>query len=238
MVDPAAIRALTFDVFGTVVDWRGSIIREGAAWARDYGVEADWAAFADAWRMLYQPTMSKVRNGELPWTRLDDLHRMALERILPDFGLQGLAPDAIQRINTVWHRLDPWPDAVAGLTRLKRRYVVAPLSNGHVALIVNMAKRAGLPWDVVLGAEPARAYKPDPTVYLTAADMLGLSTNEILMVAAHNSDLAAARALGLRTAFVRRATEWGPGQTIDLEAEPGVDLAVASIEELADRLNC
>lgn len=238
MIDPSRIRALAFDVFGTVVDWRSSIIREGAAWSRDYGIGADWAAFADAWRGLYQPALSKVRSGELPWTRLDDLHRMALDQILPQFGLAHLDREARRRINTVWHRLDPWPDSVAGLTRLKGRYIVAPVSNGHVALIVAMAKRAGLPWDVVLGAEVAQAYKPDPAVYLTAADMLGVAAGEMMMVAAHNGDLAAARSLGLRTAFVRRPTEWGPGQTIDLEAEPGADLAVESIEQLADRLNC
>ena len=156
------IKALTFDVFGTVVDWRSSIIREGEALGRESGLSVDWAAFADAWRGRYHPSMDRVRRGELPWTKLDDLHRQSLDKLIVEFGITGLSDDEVDHFNRAWHRLDPWPDSVEGLTRLKRRFILATLSNGNVALIVNMAKRAGLPWDAVLGAEMARHYKRDP----------------------------------------------------------------------------
>src|SRR5437870_1721613 len=207
------VKALTFDVFGTVVDWRGSITREGEALARSKNIHGvDWAKFADAWRALYQPMMQEVRSGRRPWTKLDDLHRMNLDRVLRDFSITGLSEPEIDHLNRVWHRLDPWPDVVAGLTRLKRKYVLATLSNGNVALMVNMAKRAGLPWDVILGAEVARAYKPQPEAYLRSAELLGLRPDECMMVAAHNSDHEAANALGFHNAFVPRPTEYGPGQ--------------------------
>ncbi|OLD96137.1 MAG: haloacid dehalogenase [Candidatus Rokubacteria bacterium 13_1_20CM_4_68_9] len=165
------VKALTFDVFGTVADWRGSITREGEALARSKNIHGvDWAKFADAWRALYQPMMQEVRSGRRPWTKLDDLHRMNLDRVLRDFSITGLSEPEIDHLNRVWHRLDPWPDVVAGLTRLKRKYILATLSNGNVALMVNMAKRAGLPWDVILGAEVARAYKPQPEAYLRSAE--------------------------------------------------------------------
>ena len=232
------IRALTFDVFGTVVDWRSSVIREGEALGRAKGLTVDWAAFADAWRGLYQPNLSKVRDGHLPWTKLDELHRMALDALLPRFAITGLSEDETDDLNRVWHRLDPWPDSVAGLTRLKRRFVLATLSNGNVALLVNMAKRAGLPWDAVLGAEVARAYKPQPAAYLATADLLGLRPAQCMMVAAHNGDLTAAAAVGFRTAFVARPREYGPGQTADLRAEHDYDVVADDMADLAGRLGC
>lgn len=238
VLDPGRIKALTFDVFGTVVDWRESLIREGRALGRARGLEADWARFADAWRGLYQPAMDRVRRGEVEWTKLDDLHRMSLVQLLGEFGIRGLDEAEIEDFNHAWHRLDPWPDAVAGLTRLKRRFILATLSNGNVALLVNMAKRAGLPWDAILGAEVARRYKPQPEAYLTTAALLGLAPGECLMVAAHNGDLAAAGALGFRTAFVARPLEHGPGQTRDVRAERDWDVVATDFNDLAAKLGC
>jgi 2-haloacid dehalogenase len=237
-MDPTTIRALTFDVFGTVVDWRTSIAREGAAVGRRHGLTVDWTAFADAWRGLYQPMLSKVRNGEMPWTKLDDLHRMALDRLIAQFGIEGLGDEEIDELNRAWHRLDPWPDAVAGLTRLRRTFILATLSNGNVALIVNMARRAGLPWDAVLGAEVARTYKPQPEAYLTTAALLGLRPDQCMMVAAHNGDLAAARAVGFHTAFVARPTEYGLHQKTDRVAEQAWDVVARDFVDLAERLGC
>jgi 2-haloacid dehalogenase len=230
------VRALCFDVFGTVVDWRSTIIREGRALAAAKALEVDWAAFADAWRAGYQPAMERVRSGEVGWTILDHLHRGVLDRLLAEFAIEGLGEAEIDHLNRVWHRLDPWPDAVAGLTRLRSRYVLAALSNGNVALLVNMAKRAGLPWDAVLGAEIARSYKPQAEAYLTTVAMLGVEPAQAMMVAAHNADLAAAAACGLRTAFVLRASEHGPGQTIDLEPEGDWDVVADDFIDLADTL--
>ncbi len=234
----AGVKALGFDVFGTVVDWRASIIREGEALGRAKGLDVDWVAFTDAWRGLYQPALEKVRSGAAPWTRLDDLHRMSLDRLLEDFKIKGLSAAEVEHLNRVWHRLDPWPDSVPGLTRLRKKYVLATLSNGNIALMVNMAKRAGLPWDAVLGAEPARAYKPQPEAYLRTADFLGLRAEECMLVAAHNSDLAAAARVGFRTAFVRRPTEYGPSQTRDLRADQSWDAVAESMVDLADKLGC
>ena len=236
--DPAVVQALTFDVFGTVVDWRSSIIREGEALGRARGLVVDWPRFADAWRGLYQPNLDRVRSGALGWTKLDDLHRMALDRLLVDFKISGLSETEIEHLNRAWHRLDPWPDALPGLTRLRRRYILATLSNGNVALIVNMARRAGLPWDAVLGAEVARHYKPQPEAYLTTAAMLGLRPEQCLMVAAHNGDLAAASALGLRTAFVPRPLEHGPEGKADVQPTRQWDVIADSFVDLADRLGC
>jgi 2-haloacid dehalogenase len=236
--DPASVAALTFDVFGTVVDWRSSIIREGEALGRAKGLRVDWPRFADAWRGLYQPNLDRVRSGAIGWTRLDDLHRMALDQLLVDFEITGLSEADIERFNRAWHRLDPWPDSVPGLTRLRRRYVLATLSNGNVALIVNMARRAGLPWDAVLGAEVARHYKPQPEAYLTTAAMLGLRAEQCLMVAAHNGDLAAAAAVGLRTAFVPRPLEHGPVAQADVEPARQWDVVADGFVDLADRLGC
>ena len=232
------IAALTFDVFGTVVDWRGSVIREGEALGRRKQLSVDWGAFADAWRDQDQPAMSEVREGRQPWTRLDDLHRASLDRILLEFGLDGLDAAEREDLNLAWHRLDPWPDAVAGLTRLKRRFILATLSNGNIRLMVDMAKRAGLPWDAILGAEPAKAYKPLPAAYLTTADLLCLPPSRCLMVAAHYGDLLAAQSHGFRTCYVWRRAELGPRPKKDLPAQHGLDLVVEDFSELADRLGC
>ena len=225
-----------FDVFGTVVDWRTSIMREVDDLARRKGLRVDAAKFADAWRAGYMPSMNRVRTGELPWTKLDDLHRMTLEQILLDFGVTGLSEDETDVLNRAWHRLRPWPDAVSGLTRLKRKFIIAPLSNGNIALITNMAKHAGLPWDCVLGAELVRHYKPDPEVYLSAADFLGLPRGDVVMVAAHLRDLRAAKAEGLRTAFVVRPDEFGPEGKPDLVPDDSVDISATSFDDLAGQL--
>ena len=237
-MDTSTIRALTFDVFGTVVDWRSSLIREGEALGRKKGLNVDWPAFADAWRGLYQPNMSKVRSGEMPWTKLDELHRMALDHLIVEFKIAGLSEEEIDHFNRAWHRLDPWPDSVPGLTRLKRKFVLATLSNGNVALIVNMAKYGGLPWDAVLGAEVARRYKPQPECYLTTAALLGLRPDQCLMVAAHNNDLAAASSVGLRTAFVPRPNEHGAGKARDVTPARPWDVIARDFEDLASQLGC
>ncbi len=231
-----APKALVFDVFGTVVDWRTSVSGEVRELAARKGVRVDAEKFADAWRAGYMPSMNRVRTGELPWTRLDDLHRMTLEKVLVEFGLSALTEDEKNFLNRAWHRLEPWPDAVNGLTRLKQRFVIAPLSNGNIALITNMAKHAGLPWDCVLGAELARHYKPDPEVYRSAAELLALSPDEVVMVAAHLRDLRAAKAEGLRTAFVVRPDEFGPDGNPDLVPDESVDISVESFEDLASQL--
>lgn len=228
-------KALLFDVFGTVVDWRTSLVADLSAWGADHGLTVDWTGLADAWRAAYAPSMSRVRRGELPWTNIDTLHRAALDTLAPRFGLDGLGPDALDHINRVWHRLRPWPDSVPGLYRLKAAHIIAPLSNGNVALLTNMAKFAGLPWDLILSAELFRHYKPDPETYLGAAALLGLAPDEVMLCAAHNDDLAAARACGLRTAFIARPTEYGPNQTRDLAPTDAWDHATDSIEALADR---
>ena len=236
MTDLSTVKALVFDVFGTVVDWRNSIIAEGEALGRSKGLSLDWATFADDWRGGYQPSMARVRSGDLPWTNIDALHRMTLDGLLKKYQVFGLTEAEIDHFNRAWHRLDPWPDAVEGLNRLRQQFVLASLSNGNVALLVTMAKRAGLPWDCVLSAELFHRYKPDPAVYRGAADLLGLAPQEVMMVAAHNGDLLAAKDVGLRTAFVVRPTEYGPNQQTDLAAEEGIDVNVASFTELAAQL--
>ncbi len=232
------VRALVFDVFGTVVDWRSGVAREAAPFLARHGSASDPTAFADAWRRRYQPAMEEVRSGRRPFTRLDVLHRENLEAVLPDFGIDParVSPAELDALNLAWHRLDPWPDAVAGLTRLKARYIIAPLSNGNIILMTDMAKRAGLPWDAILGAEVARAYKPAPEAYLRTAEILAMRPEEVCLVAAHNGDLAAARRCGLRTAFVPRPTEHGPGQTTDLSPEGEWDLVAPDFGALAGRL--
>ncbi len=234
------IRACLFDVFGTVVDWRTSVSRDLAAFAGQKGIPGvDWTEFTVAWRKLYQPAMEKVRSGSCPWTILDELHRENLVVLLQRHGVGSLTPADIDHLTRAWHRLDPWPDAVEGLTRLKQKYAIATCSNGNIALLVHMAKRAGLPWDCILGAETARAYKPQPEAYLAACRHLGLPPAKVLMVAAHNDDLAAARGQGLVTAFVPRPTEYGPDQQTDLAAAPGVaDLVAADLVDLAVKLGC
>ena len=233
------VRALVFDVFGTVVDWRSGIAREAAPFLARHGAHhVEPTAFADAWRDRYSPAMEAIRTGRRPFTRLDVLHRENLETILPAFGIDpaGVPCAELDDLNRAWHRLDPWPDSVAGLTRLKARYIIAPLSNGNVILMLDMAKRAGLPWDAILGAELVRAYKPSPQAYLGTADILAMRPDEICMVAAHNGDLAAARQCGMRTAFVARPTEHGPGQTSDLKPEQDWDVVARDFVELAERL--
>ncbi len=226
--------ALVFDVFGTVVDWRSTIIREGKDLGRQKDLDVDWAAFADAWRSRYAPSMDRVRRGEIPWTKLDDLHHASLEELLGEFGVETLSEEEKDYLNRVWHRLEPWPDAVEGLTRLKESYVIAPLSNGNVALLVDMAKAAGLPWDLILSAELVRHYKPDPEAYLMAPDLLDLSPDQVIMVAAHKDDLHAARENGLRTAYVPRPLEFGPGGEVD-PPDPSFDLAANNFAELAEK---
>jgi 2-haloacid dehalogenase len=230
-------KALLFDVFGTCVDWRTSVTREGEALGRKRGISGvDWAAVADAWRGQYQPQMETVRSGQRPWTTLDVLHREALDRVLADFGLDGVPEEDREDFTRAWHRLDPWPDTVAGLERLKRRFIIAPNSNGNIALLLNMAKRAALPWDAILGAEITRAYKPQPAAYLTNVEVLGLAPDQVMMVAAHNGDLVAAASCGLRTAFVPRPTEHGPNQTSDLQPEYEYDIVATDFIELAGQL--
>lgn len=230
------VAALTFDIFGTVVDWRSSIIREGQMLTRTKGIQADWAAFADRWRAGYGPAMNRVRTGALPWTRIDDLHRMILDDLLVEFGIRGLSEAEIDHLNRAWHRLAPWPDSVAGLHRLKARFTIATLSNGNVSLLTNMAKNGGLPWDVVLSAELFGHYKPDREVYLGAARLLDLQPSRVMMVAAHRNDLAAAREAGLRTALVHRPLERGPDSEVDLTPDARFDHSVMDFHELADAL--
>jgi 2-haloacid dehalogenase len=228
------IKALVFDVFGTVVDWRGSIIREGGAWGKAKGIEIDWAKFADRWRAGYGPSMDKVRKGALPWMKLDALHRLILDQMLEEFHISGLTEADKDHWNRVWHRLTPWPDAVEGLAKLRKKYILATLSNGNVSLLVEMAKNAGLPWDTVLSAELFHHYKPDLEVYLGAADLLGCQPAEVAMVAAHPDDLKAAANCGLRTAFVPRPLEHGPGKPAP--AGSGFDFVARDFLELAAKL--
>ena len=232
-----SVKAILFDTFGTVVDWRGSLIADLGGWGSARGLDVDWPGLVDAWRQAYAPSMDKVRRGELPWTNLDALQRTSLAELGPRFGLPAsLSDDDREHIVHGWHRLDPWPDAIPGLTRLRRRFVIGPLSNGNVALLVNMAKRAGLPWDMVFATELFRHYKPDPETYLGAAALLSLPPGEVMMAAAHNSDLAAARAVGLRTAFFPRLTEYGPLQSRDFAADSEWDVVAVDIEDLATRM--
>ncbi len=233
---PAKPQALLFDVFGTVVDWRSSLIDDLGRFGAEKGIAADWATFADDWRALYQPAMEEVRSGRRAWTILDVLHRESLEQLLAKYGIAGLGEADKDHINRVWHRLRPWPDAVPGLQRLKARFIIGTLSNGNVGLLTRMAKHAGLPWDVVLGAETARAYKPLPQAYLASAALLNLEPPQVMLVAAHNGDLAAAAAAGLRTGFVARPTEHGPHQRGDLEAARPWDVVTSSFAGLADAL--
>jgi 2-haloacid dehalogenase len=239
MAGKEQVQALLFDVFGTVVDWRSSIISELSTWGASKGLTTiDWAEFTDDWRALYQPSMEEVRSGRRPWTILDVLHRESLEKLLVRYSVSGLAETEKEHICRVWHRLTPWPDVREGLQRLKARYIIGTLSNGNVALLTRMAKHSGLPWDVILGAETARAYKPLPEAYTRNAALLCLRPNDIMLVAAHNADLAAAAAQGFRTAFVVRPTEHGPHQTTDLRAERAWDVVTDSFTGLADAMGC
>ncbi len=244
MPDISNVKAMVFDVFGTVVDWRTSLINDLTRWGGERGVAADWAALVDAWRQAYMPSMDEVRKkSEKDFLALDILHRRSLDRLVTKFDIRGsggkpLTEDELRYINLGWHRLVPWPDSVAGLTRLKLRYTIAPLSNGNVALLTNMAKHAGLPWDLVLSAELFSHYKPDPETYLGAARLLGIEPAEVMMVAAHNNDLGAAQKLGLKTAFVPRITEYGPLQSRDFKAEGDWDVVADDFNDLATRMGC
>jgi 2-haloacid dehalogenase len=213
--DPAVgntlgVKALVFDTFGTVVDWRGSIIREATQWGQAKNLQIDWGKFADDWRAGYGPSMDKVRKGTLPWMKLDDLHRMILDDLLKKYNITGLTEEEKQHWNRVWHRLNGWPDSVEGLTRLRKNFVIATLSNGNVSLLVEMAKFAGLPWDTVFGSDLFHHFKPDREVYLGAVDLLSCKPSEVMMVAAHPGDLNAAKALGLKAGYVSRPLEGGP----------------------------
>jgi len=234
--DVSGVVALTFDVFGTVTDWRGSIITEMERFGKERGVSRDWAKFADSWRGGYRPSMDRVRRGELPWTNIDTLHRMILEQLLVELQLPGLSEEEKEDLNRAWHRLKPWPDAVPGLTRLKRRFTIATLSNGNVALLVNMAKNAGLPWDCVLSAELFKHYKRDLEVYQGAAALLGLRSEQVMMVAAHKDDLQAAQRTGMKTALVFRPLEFGPGRPVDTTPDPSFDLVATDFLDLATKL--
>ncbi len=234
----ASVKALVFDVFGTVVDWRSAIIAEGEALGRAKGIDIGWANFADDWRSAYAPSMDRVRQGEQPWTKLDDLHRASLDRLIDAYGLGSLSESERRDLNHVWHRLTPWPDSVDGLSRLKTRFTIGTLSNGNVALLTNMAKAAGLPWDVIFSAELVQHYKPDPETYQMPPRLLGLDASEVMLVAAHNSDLQAAAGEGLQTAFVARPLEHGPGQVDDLAAESDYDFVAQDFADLATQLDC
>jgi 2-haloacid dehalogenase len=229
------VKALAFDVFGTVVDWRASIIRELEQFGQRHGLQQDWPAFADNWRAGYAPAMDRVRRGELPWTRIDDLHRMILEQLL-GAGLASLSEEEVDDLNRAWHRLDPWPDSVAGLTRLKEKFTITTLSNGNMSLLTNMAKRAGLPWDCVISAELFHHYKPDREAYLGCADLLGVAPSELMLVAAHPSDLKAARAAGLKTGYVDRPLEHGPGRKPHPVESGEFDVVAADFVDLAEQL--
>ena len=228
-------KALFFDVFGTLVDWRSSIAREAEAVLRPLGHTIDGLAFADAWRGEYQPAMDEVRAGRIPFSRLDVLHRHNLERILPRFGIAGLGEETLANLNLAWHRLDAWPDVAPGLALLRRRFWLAPVSNGNISRMVDLARRNGLPWDAILGAEIAGDYKPKPRVYLAACEAFDLAPRDCMMVAAHSHDLAAAAALGLRTAHIARPNEHGPGKGEPAPTVP-VDFAAKSLNDLADQL--
>ena len=235
-MDASSAKALIFDVFGTVVDWRSSIIEQCQQFGRRKGIEADWGAFADAWRGKYRPYMDRVRTGDLAWTNLDSLHRMSLEDVLVEFEIVGLSEDEKAEVTRFWHRLHPWPDSVPGLYRLKNQFVIAPMSNGNVGMMTNMAKFAGLPWDCILGAELARHYKPDPESYLTAVELLGLRPDQVVMTAAHQSDLLAAQKVGLKSAFIPRPMEQGPGRTPDPKPDPSFNVVASDFMDLADKM--
>ena len=230
----AGTQVLAFDIFGTVVDWHGSIVREVQA----LYPAVDANAFSLAWRAGYQPAMARVRSGELGWTRIDELHRLILEGLLPEFGLSYLSEAERVHLNRVWHRLDAWPDSVAGLHRLKKKFTICSLSNGNLGLLTNMAKRAGLPWDCVLSAEVFRAYKPDPAAYLGVARVFDLQPHQVMLCAAHHDDLVGARGCGLRTAYIERPLEFGALEPKDVSPQAGNDVHARDIHALADLLGC
>ncbi|MDR3533237.1 MAG: haloacid dehalogenase type II [Rhodopila sp.] len=228
--------AIVFDTFGSVVDWRSSLIAELTVFGAARGVSADWTALVDAWRAAYHPSMDRVRKGEQPWTTLDTLHRASLDQLVAEFGIKGLSEADLVHINLGWHRLKPWADSVAGLTRLKSRFIIGPLSNGNVALLLNMAKNAGIPWDMIFGSDLFQHFKPDPETYLGVATMLNVAPGQVMMAAAHNNDLARARKYGLMTAFFPRPQEYGPHQKRDYAADQDWDVVATDIEDMASKL--
>jgi 2-haloacid dehalogenase len=230
-----SVKALFFDVFGTLVDWRSGVAREAESILGAAGHKFDWFAFADAWLNEYQPAMEDVRAGRMPFCKLDVLHRRNLDRILPRFAVSGLAEEATRNLNLAWHRLPAWPDVPGGLARLERRFLLAPVSNGNISLMVDLARRNGFPWDAILGAEVAGDYKPKPRVYLAACEAFDLPPGECMMVAAHTNDLLAAAKCGLRTGHVARPNEHGPGRGEAAPAAP-VDVAATSLEDLGAQL--
>ena len=235
-MDASGVKACIFDVFGTVVDWRGSMIEQCENFGRIKGIQADWEAFAVAWRSKYGPYMNKVRTGELPWTNLDALHRMSLDEVLDEFEISGLSDEEKTEVNFFWHRLKGWPDSPSGLFRLKHKFIIAPMSNGNIALMTNMGKYAGLPWDCILGAEVARHYKPDPESYLTAVELLGLRPDQVMMVAAHQGDLLSSAKVGLKTAFVPRPLERGPNNRPDPTPDPSFNVVATDFIDLATKV--
>jgi len=239
MSDISGVKALVFDVFGTVVDWRTSLINDFTKWGEANGKKADWTALVDGWRAVYAASMDVVRkNPQDGYVILDVLHRRSLEKLVEQLAITGLSESDLQHLTLGWHRLHGWPDSVAGLTRLKKKYIISPLSNGNVALLTNMAKFAGLPWDLVMSAELFEHYKPDPETYLGAAELLCLKPEQVMMVAAHNHDLKAAQKLGLKTAFVARPTEDGPHQKYECEARGDWDIVAKDFGGIADKLGC
>lgn len=232
------VKALLFDVFGTVVDWRGGISREAAAFGARHGIDRDWMAFADDWRGLYQPAMEQVRAGNRGFVRLDVLHRENLDQLFAKYEITGISEEETDHLNRAWHRLRPWEDVLPGLHRLHRQYVLATLSNGNIALMVNMARNSGLPWDAVLGAEVTRSYKPMPETYLGSCEALGLRPDQCMLVAAHNGDLQAARDCGMQTAYINRPYEYGPHQKVDFEATSDWEFIANDMVDLADRMGC
>jgi 2-haloacid dehalogenase len=239
MSDISGVKALVFDVFGTVVDWRTSLINDFAAWSATRGITADWTALVDGWRGAYVASMDQVRkNPQDGYVILDVLHRRSLEKLVAQLSIKGLTDADLHYLTMGWHRLHPWPDSVAGLSRLKTKYIISPLSNGNVALLTNMAKFAGLPWDLIMSAELFEHYKPDAENYLGAAKLLCLRPEQVMMVAAHNGDLKAAQSHGLKTAFVARPAEYGPLQKYDFEATGDWDIVAKDFGGIADKMGC
>jgi len=230
------LHALTCDTYGTIVDWRGTILDELRAFGKTRGLDRDWEAFLADWKSCYRPGMEMVNAGEWPWTTIETIYRRRLDELLRIYDIAGVVEHEVEHLNRVWWRLRPWPDSVAGLTRLRRRYIITPLSNASFAGMVNLARSAALPWDCIITAENARRYKPAPEIYRTAIELLGLRPGEVMMVAAHNYDLAAARSHGMRTAFVTRPSEHGPAQTTDLAPESDWDVVAKDMEDLARAL--
>ena len=234
----AKVRACVFDTFGTVVDWRNSIVAEATSWGKAKGLHINWTEFTDRWRLGYRPAMDKVRKGQIPWTRLDDLHRMILDDLLKQYKVEGLSEEEKVHWAHVWRRLKPWPDSVEGLARLKKKYIISPMSNGNVALMTNLAKFGGLPWDLILGSDLVQHYKPDREMYVSAPFYLDLKPEEVMMCAAHAPDLQSARSYGLRTGFIYRPNEFGGGSAgVPDKAKPGdFDVVSTSIIDLAEQM--